>query len=48
MEKVIKTVYFSLYQKTKGVSYKEQVVVTLSTVVFMSVIIIAAVYFIQQ
>ena len=40
MEKVIKTVYTAFYQKTTGVSYKEQVVITLTTVGFMLAILI--------
>ena len=40
MEKVIKTVYTAFYQKTSGVSYREQVVVTTTTVAFMFAIII--------
>jgi len=40
MEKVIKTVYTSLYQKNTGVTYREQVIVTATTVAFMLAIII--------
>ena len=40
MEKVIKTVYTSLYQKTTGVTYREQVMVTITTIGFMLGIII--------
>ncbi len=40
MEKVIKTVYTVFYQKTAGVSYREQVLVTATTVAFMLAIII--------
>jgi len=44
MDEVIKKIYSSLHQKTKGVSYKEQVLVTMSTIVFMLVIIIPLIY----
>ncbi len=40
MERVIKTVYTTLYQKTTGVSYKEQIMVTVITVGFILAIII--------
>ncbi len=40
MEKVIKTVYTSLYQNNIGVTYREQVMVTLTTIGFMLAIII--------
>ncbi len=40
MEKVIKTVYTTFYQKTIGVSYREQVIVTATTVAFILAIII--------
>ena len=44
MEKVIQTVYGVLYQKTKGVSYREQVIVTLCTVGFIVAFIIPIIY----
>ncbi len=40
MEKLIKTVYTSLYQRTTGVSYREQVMVTITTIGFMLAIMI--------
>ncbi len=40
MEKVIKTIYTLFYQKTTGVSYREQVVVALTTIGFMLAIIV--------
>jgi len=40
MEKVIKTVYASLYQRTTGVSYREQVMITITTIGFMLAIMI--------
>ncbi len=40
MERVIKTVYTAFYQKTTNVSYREQVIVAATTVVFMLVIIL--------
>ncbi len=40
MEKVIKTVYTAFYQKTTGVSYREQVVVAVTTVAFMLAIVL--------
>ena len=40
MEKVIKTVYTSLYQKTTGVTYREQVMVTLTTIGFILAIML--------
>ncbi len=40
MEKVIKTVYTTFYQKTTGVSYREQFVVALTTVAFMLAIVV--------
>tara|TARA_B100000809_G_scaffold260973_1_gene308904 strand:+ start:320 stop:466 length:147 start_codon:yes stop_codon:yes gene_type:complete len=40
MEKVIKTVYTAFYQKTSRVSYREQVLVTATTVAFILTIII--------
>ncbi len=46
MEEVIKTVYTAFYQKKKGVSYREQLIVTLSTVGFMVAFIIPIIYLI--
>jgi hypothetical protein len=40
MEKIIKTVYTSLYQRTTGISYREKVLVTITTIGFMLAIII--------
>ena len=40
MEKLIKIVYASLYQRTTGVTYKEQLMITLTTIGFMLAIII--------
>jgi len=40
MEKVIKTVYTTFYQKTTNVSYREQVIVTTTTVAFILTMII--------
>jgi len=40
MEKVIKTLYTSLYQRTTGVSYREKVIMTSATIGIMLVIMI--------
>lgn len=40
MEKVIRTIYTTFYQKTAGVSYREQLIVTATTVAFMLAIIV--------
>tara|TARA_B100000809_G_scaffold254571_1_gene291934 strand:+ start:913 stop:1059 length:147 start_codon:yes stop_codon:yes gene_type:complete len=40
MEEVIKTIYTAFYQKTIGVTYQEQVIVTLVTIGFALAIII--------
>jgi len=40
MKKIVKTLYATLYQKTKGVSYREQVIVTASTIAVLTAILI--------
>jgi hypothetical protein len=40
MEKIIKTVYTTFYQKTIGVSYREQIIITTTTVAFILGVII--------
>ena len=40
MERIIKTVYTTFYQKIADVSYKEQAIVTLATIGFLLAIII--------
>ena len=40
MERIIKTVYNTFYQQTTEVSYKEQVIVTGATIIFILGIII--------
>ena len=40
MEKIVKRVYTTFYQRTTGVSYKEQVMVTITTIGFILAIII--------
>ncbi len=40
MEKVIKKLYTVFYQKTTGITYREQILVTATTVSFMLAIII--------
>ena len=44
MEKVIKTAYTLFYQNPNGVSYREQVIVTLSTLGFIAAIITPLIY----
>jgi len=40
MERIIKKVYNTFYQQSAGVSYKEQVIVTVTTIVFLLAITI--------
>lgn len=44
MENIIKTLYTAFYQETIEVSYSEQVIVTLSTVVLIAAIIIPLIH----
>jgi hypothetical protein len=43
MEKIVKKVYLSLYQKTSDVTYKEQLLLTVATIGFTMAIIITMV-----
>ncbi len=40
MKRVIKIVYTTFYQKSIGISYREQVIFTLATIGFMLAVII--------
>ena len=48
MEKIIKTVYTIFYQTTTGISFRKQVVITSTTIIFMLTITLTLIDLIHE